>query len=84
MALVLEALRVRQDPRHHATHRVGHRHSGNLPAGEDEVSQGQLFIHTFVNESLVNALVMAANQDQTLHLAEANGVGLAKGVAAGG
>jgi hypothetical protein len=63
VALVLEALGVGQHPRHQPGHRVGHHHGGELSAGEDEVPDGYFLVHTFLNEALVNALIVAAHQD---------------------
>ena len=84
VALVLKALRVGKHPRNHAAHRIRHRHGGNLPAGEDEVTQRNFLVHALVNKPLVNALVMAADQNQIVQLAQANGVRLTEGMPAGG
>ena len=66
MGFLLKALRVGQDAGHHAAHRVRHRHGGNLAAGEDEVTHGNLLVHALVDEPLVNALVVAADQNEVV------------------
>jgi hypothetical protein len=83
MTFILKALRIGQNSRHHAAHRIGHRHGSDLAAGEHKVTQGDLLVHAFINEPLVNALIMAANQNQILHFAEPNGIGLAEGLSTG-
>ena len=85
MALVLEALGVGQHPRHQAAHRVRPRHGGDLPPGEHEIPQGDLLVHALVDEPLVDALVVAAHQDQAVVLpGQPLGVRLGEGFAAGG
>ena len=84
MALVLEAFRVSQHTGNHAAHRIGYRHGSDFTAGENEIAQADLFIHALVNEALVDTLVVAADQDQIVHLAQPNGIGLGEGLAAGG
>ena len=69
MGFLLEALRVGEHAGHHAAHRVRHRHSGDLAAGEDKVAHADLLIHALVNEPLVDALVVATDQDQVVHFA---------------
>ena len=83
MALVLETFRVGQNTGNHAAHRVGHRHGGDLPAGEDKIPKGNFFIHTLVDEALVDTLVVAADQDQVRQLTQPDSVRLGKGVPAG-
>ena len=83
MALVLEALGIRQNARHHTAYRIGHRHGSDLATGQHEVTQRDLLVHTFIDESLVDALIMAADDDDIVHLAEANGIRLLEGMTAG-
>ena len=64
MAFVLKALRIGKDTGHHAAHRVRHRHGGDLPAGEHKVAQRDLLVAALLNEALVDALVVAADQHQ--------------------
>ena len=68
-----------------AAHSVCHRHGGDLSAGEDKISQGDLLVHIPVNEPLINALVVAAHQNQVIVLpGQTAGVLLGEGLAAGG
>ena len=69
VALILKALRVSQNPGHHTAHRVRHRHGGDFAAGEHKVAQRDFLVHALVNKPLVNALVMAADQNQVVHFA---------------
>ena len=66
MALPHVAGRVRQHAGHQAAHRVRHRHGGDLPAGENKVSQGELLVHTSGDKPLVDSLIMAADQHQVV------------------
>ena len=85
MAFIFIAGGIGQNPRHQAAHCVGHRHGGNLPPGEHKVPQGDLLIHIAVDESLVNALIVAAHQNQVLMVTgQPFGVCLGEGLAAGG
>ena len=85
MAFIGVAHLVAQDAGHQPGHGVGHGHGGNLAAGEDEVPQGDLLVHALVDEPLVDALVVAADQNQIFHrVPQAHGVFLGEGFAAGG
>ena len=85
MGFLLKALRVRQNAGNHAAYRIRHRHGGDLPASENEIAHGQLLVHTFVDKPLVNALVVAADQNQVAVIGfQLPGDGLGKGAAAGG
>ena len=84
MALILEALRVCQHPRHHAAHGIRHSHGRDFPAGEHKISQGDFLVHALINKALVDALIVTADQNQIVHFAQANGIGLLKCMAAGG
>ena len=85
VALLLEALRVGEHPGHQSGHRVGHHHGGQLAAGEYEVADGDLLVHTLLNEPLVDALIVAAYQNQVVVIVpQAAGVGLHEGFAGGG
>ena len=84
VALVLEALRVCQDPGDHAAHGIGDGHGGDLAAGEDEIPDGYFLVYALIDKPLVNALVVAADQDQVVQLAQADGIRLGEGMAAGG
>ena len=85
VGFLLEALRVRQYAGHHAAHGVRHSHGGDLAAGEDKIAHGDLLVHAFVDEPLVDALVVAADQDQVvIMLLQFPGHGLGEGTAAGG
>ena len=84
VALVLKTLRVGQHPRHQAAHRVRHRHSGDLPPGEDEVANRDFLIHALVDKPLVHALIVAAYEDQAPLLpGQPPGVRLGEGFATG-
>ena len=66
MALVGVAAFLRQNARHHAAQAVCHGHGGNLAAGENEVSHGDLLVHALVQKALVHPLIVAADQDQAV------------------
>ena len=55
---------IRENTGHKTAHRVGDCHGGKLAAGENEISHGDLLIHTFLNEPLVDAFIMTAHEDQ--------------------
>ena len=85
MGFLLEALGVRQDTGHHAADGVRHGHGGNFTAGEDKIAHADLLVHALVNEALVDALVVAADQNQmVIGLFQLPGYGLGKGAATGG
>ena len=64
--LLREALLVRKDARHHAAHGVRERHRGDLPAGDDEIAHADLLVHAFVDKALVDALVVAADENEVV------------------
>ncbi len=64
VALPHVALGVGQHARHHAAHAVGYGHGGYLPAGQDKVAKAQLLIAAQLDEPLVHALIMAADEDE--------------------
>ena len=64
MALADVALLVGQHAGHQTAHGVRHRHRGDLSAGQDEVPQGDLLVHTGFHKALVHALIVAAYQHQ--------------------
>ena len=85
VGFLLKALGVRQHTGHHAAHGVRYCHGGDLSAGEDEIAHGQFLVHARVDEPLVNALVVAADQNQMVILGlQFSGDGLGEGPAAGG
>ena len=84
MALVLKTLGICQDTGNHAADGVSHCHGSDLAAGEDEVTQGDLLIHALVDKTLVDALVMTADNDDIFHLAQADSIFLLEGMTAGG
>lgn len=43
-------------------------HGGYLAAGEDKVACGYLLVHALVQEALIHALVVAADQDKMVIL----------------
>ena len=43
-------------------------------AGEDKISQRDLLVHTLVDKPLVNALIMAADDDDVIQLTQTDGV----------
>ena len=61
-----EALLVRQYARHHAAHGVRERHRGDLTAGDDEIAHADLLVHALVDEALVDALVVSADEDEVV------------------
>ena len=77
VALLRKAFRIGQDPGQEPAHRVAHCHGSDLAAGEHEVAQGELFVHALVDKALVDALVVAADQDEVLIVGgQAAGLGL--------
>ena len=64
MALADVALLVRKHARNEAAHPVGHGHGSDLPAGQHEVAQRDLLVDARLDEALVHALVVAADQHQ--------------------
>ena len=85
MALLGKAFRVGQDTGDQPAHGIGHRHGGDLSAGQHKVSQGDLLIDAFLNKTLVDAFVVAADQDEAfVVLLETLGIGLTKNLAGRG
>ena len=61
-----ERFLVRQNARHHAAYCVRNCHRGDLSAGQHKVTDGNLLVHALVDKPLVNALIMAADQNKVL------------------
>ena len=68
VALVGVAALLRQDAGDHAAQAVRQSHGGYLAAGEDKVACGYLLVHALVQEALIHALVVAADQDKMVIL----------------
>ncbi len=69
--------RVRIDyPRNEPGRRVENRQRRQLAAGQDEIADRELFNRIELGEAFVNALVMAADQDQAVELCELLGCGV--------
>ena len=84
MGLLHEALLVRQDAGDHAADGVADGHGRDLAAGEDEVAHRNFLVHALVDEALVDALIVAADQDDVVPLLlQFPGNGLVEGPAAG-
>ena len=66
VGLFLKALCIGQNTGHHAADGIRHCHGGNLAAGEDEIAHADFLVHALVNKALVNALIMAADQNQVI------------------
>ena len=64
MALAGVARLVREDARHHAADAVRHRHGGDLTAREHEVAEADLLVHARLDEALVHALIVPADQNE--------------------
>ena len=64
VALAGEALLVRKHAGDKTAHGVGHRHGGDLAAGQDKVAEGDFLVHALFDEALVYALVVAAYEHQ--------------------
>ena len=85
MAFRREGLLVGQHARHHAADRIRDRHGRDLAAGQHEIAQRQLLVHALLQEPLVHALIVAADQDQmVVFLLDLPGHLLVEGAAAGG
>ena len=82
MTFIFKTFRIRQNTGHHATHRIRHRHGCDLTTGEYKITQRDLLVHTFINEALVDAFIMAADQNNIFHFTQANGVFLTEGMTA--
>ena len=70
MALLSKALFIREHPGNHPAHGVCNRHGGNFASGQYKITQRNFFVHTLVNEPLVNPLVMPANKNQIFQSAQ--------------
>ena len=66
VALVSEAFLIAQHTGDKAADGIGHAHGRQFAAGEDEVTDGDLLIHALVDKPLVNALIVAADQNDVL------------------
>ena len=64
MALAGVALGVRQDARHHAADAVRDDHGAELAAREHKVADGQLLVHARLDEALIHALIVAADEHE--------------------
>ena len=64
MALAGVALGVRQDPRHHAADAVRDDHGAELAAGEHKVADGELLVHARLDEALIHAFIVAADEHE--------------------
>ena len=84
VALVGEAHLLGQHPRHHAADAVRYGHGRNLAPGDHKVPQGDLLVHALLDEALVQALVVAAHQNDVLPPQQLPGHALVKGAALGG
>ena len=84
MAFLGVATLLRQHTGHHTAQAVRHRHGGDLAAGQHEIAQRQFLVHALLQEPLVHALIVAANQDQVVVLLlQLAGHLLVEGAAAG-
>ena len=63
VALVREADLVTENARNQTADRIGNAHRRQLAAGQDKVADGDLLIHAFVDEALVDALIVTADED---------------------
>ena len=69
MALAGVALLIGKHPRHKAAHRIGHGHRRDLAAGEDKVAKGYLLIDALLDEALIHALIMPADEYKMIVIA---------------
>ena len=63
VAFVREADLVTENARNQTADRIGNAHRRQLAAGQDKVADGDLLIHAFVDEALVDALKVTADED---------------------
>ena len=68
MALIGVAALLRQDAGNHTAQAVRQRHGRDLTAGEDKVAHRDFLVHALVQKPLINAFVVAADQDQMVML----------------
>ena len=66
MALAGVALGVRQHARHHAADAVRDDHRAELAAGEHKVADGELLVHARLDEALIHALIMTADEHELI------------------
>ena len=66
VALVREADLITEHARHEARHRVHDAHRRQLAAGQHEVANRNFLIHALVEEPLVDALIVPADQNQRI------------------
>ena len=64
MALAGVALRIREHARHHAADAVRDDHGAELAAREHKVADGELLVHARLDEALIHALVVAADEHE--------------------
>ena len=85
VAFVFIAFRVGEYAGDQPAHCISHGHGWNFTTCEHEVSQGDFLVHAFLNKALVNALVVAADQNQpVIVIPQPHGVSLLEGLSAGG
>ena len=58
MTLAGIAFLIRKDARNQAADGIGYRHSCNLSPSQHKIAERELFIDTFFNKTLVNALIV--------------------------
>ena len=69
MALAGVALLIGKHSRHKAAHRIGHGHRRDLAAGEDEVAERYLLVDALLDEALVHALIVPADEHEMIIIA---------------
>ena len=69
MALAGVALLIGKHSRHKAAHRIGHGHRRDLAAGEDKVAKRYLLIDALLDEALIHALIMPADEYKMIVIA---------------
>ena len=63
VALLLKALWIGENARHHAGDGVRHDHGRQFSAGEYEVTDGEFLIHTGLDKPFVDPFVVSADED---------------------
>lgn len=71
VAFLLVALLLGQYAGLQAQHAVCHHKAGQLAAGQDIITNGDLLVRKSIDDTLVNALVVAADQRQVVVLCQA-------------
>ena len=66
MALADVALRIGQHPRNQPADRVRHGQRRDFSSGEHKIAQRDFFIHAGLDKALIDALVVAADQDKMI------------------